>query len=579
MNVSQKGYFTSDYLDRRKNRSVSTFQSESSLMSPAGAGLEDNISPISSNRSEDPDYLDKAPTPANLNYLYKKNQRSVDYLDYFLRRKNRKPVHDGDSSYIDDEDDLVFQLPKKAPTGYQGYYIDQKKRYEEAEEIKPRNFTHKTFMDVFDRDADERFNPIDVVFDDPEKVREQENKRKLTKVMKTVQKKVGMNDYNSYDYYTQTELHNAKMAKLAKEREAKLAKQEEKEAKKARQVKKSFKLDFSRKKKEDKAENQELFVEHVSDDSDDEEMEGYDDLAQNQSKKKAWKRKWKNAKKVLSDDYFDSYNRDIQTRKQIKVLAQEDQSKEAEPEQSAGYVGPKDGFHPLWNYMLSWLVYSSVANTAAKDDKIVEIERTGSNSTGKKKRRKSTTSNLKNYKTALKRWNDPASKYFTGARSIAESKYSRSDSRALQPYDCNSQNSTMDSVYPDEIELSDDGNLSDEFVIGDESIAQYLGGPPTSALAMRTGSRLALHEGNPVKIVSNINQLIKRIKIMKIIFAPIDIIAVSFPSLQTIVILVELVIFMWILYELSLLIDALCMAVKAVCAPMIAIGKFMNRIV
>ena len=62
------------------------------------------------------------------------------------------------------------------------------------------------------------------------------------------------------------------------------------------------------------------------------------------------------------------------------------------------------------------------------------------------------------------------------------------------------------------------------------------------------------------------------------IFAPIDIIAENFPSLQTFVILIELAIFMWLLYELSLLIDALCMMVKAVCAPMIAMGRFMNRI-
>lgn len=534
MNVSRTGYFTSDYLDKRRYQSLSTLPSR--LMSP--------ISPASTPRSENPDDLDEAITPAHLNYLYKK-QRAADYLDYYKPQRKK----DDSSSFHTEDLDLVSERPTLVSTGFEGYYIDQKKRYENASEVKPKMFTHKTFMDVFDRDQDERFNPIDVVFDDPEKVREQEKKQKFSRAMKTVQKKVGLNDYNSYDYYTQNELEEKK-AQRAKE-------------KAQQKLERKFKLAW-KKKKEDK--NQDLFVQHVSDNSDDEEMEGYENDPQNENIKKAWKRKWKNAKRALGDDYFDNYNRERETRLQQKMdilLAPE-----REMDGPLGNVGPNDNFHPLWNYMLSWVVYNNSAESKAPAGKIEEVDRAVSVTPSKKKRNR-----LRDYKAKMKQWNQPALAYF-GNKNMAGPQYSR----AVQPYD---QSSTLytSSEYPEEIELSDDGNLSDEIALGGE-LDLYLC-PPTLAQAMMTReSRFGrLHEGGPVKIVSNINLLIKSIKIMKIIFAPIDIIAVHFPSLQTVVILIELVIFMWILYELSLLIDALCMAVKAICAPMIAIGKFMNRIV
>ncbi|PVH14980.1 uncharacterized protein CXQ87_005259 [Candidozyma duobushaemuli] len=522
MNVSRTGYFTSDYLDRRRNQSSSTLPSRS--MSPD--------STPSTPRRENPDELDEAITPAHLNYLYKK-QRTVDYSDYY---KPKRKMDDSSSFHTQDLDSVQDQ-PRSIPAGYEGYYIDQKKRYEDAEEVKPRMFTHKTFMDVFDRDQDERFNPID-------KTREQEKKQKLSRAMKSVQKKVGINDYNSYDYYTQNELDE---------------KRAQKEREKAKQKsEKKFKLAWKKKKQE---KDQELFVQHVSDNSDDEEMEGYENDPQNENIKKAWKRKWKNAKKALGDDYFDNYNREKEARLNQKAKSIEEPESEAEVRQ--GSIGPNDNFHPLWNYMLSWLVYNSATTQAsttptAPVGKIVEIDKGESITPSKKKRNK-----LKDYKTKMKRWNEPASAYF-GNKAVP-------DTRAIQKFD---QASTIytESEFPEEIELSDDGNLSDEIALSSEVDSyQY---PPTSAQAMMTReSRFGkLHEGGPVKIVSNINSLIKSIKIMKIIFAPIDIIA-------TVVILIELVIFMWILYELSLLIDALCMAVKAICAPMIAIGKFMNRIV
>lgn len=576
MNVSRTAYFTSDYLDKRKNGSKSTLPSRSSLMSPRAASP---LNSPSTPRSENPDELDEALTPAHLNYLYKKKHRSVDYSDYYSRAVNRPKrkgyVNDESSSFQTEEFDLIYENVRKQPKEYDGYYIDQKRRYEEAEEIKPKMFTHKTFMDVFDKDQDERFNPIDVVFDDPERMRELEKKQKLSRAVKNVQKKVGINDYNSYDYYIENEIDDARRAKEMRQREAKMAKQ------KAKLEKKAFKLALKKKKKEEK--EQDLFVEHVSDDSDDEAMEGFLRPPENENLKKAWKRKWKNAKKALGDDYFDSYNREREARQQIKSRQEDvgdEKSRITLPPSGAisGAVGPNENFHPLWNYILSWLVYTPPINPDPEPSgKIVELDRDFSTALaqGKKKKQLAPKNPFKNYKSKLKKWNEPASAFLPGGRGLP-------DTLSQRTFDQASRASSFYtySELPEEIELSDDGELGDEIIMGESLIEPYHGYPPTSSQAMITkeNSFGRLHEGGPVKIVSNINLLIKSIKIMKIIFAPIDIIAVHFPSLQTVVILIELVIFMWILYELSLLIDALCMAIKAVCAPMIAIGKFMNRI-
>lgn len=95
----------------------------------------------------------------------------------------------------------------------------------------------------------------------------------------------------------------------------------------------------------------------------------------------------------------------------------------------------------------------------------------------------------------------------------------------------------------------------------------------------RTPFQFQFDPNAPIVVVSTWINLIKRIQIMKMLFAPIDIIGEFIPGLQGVVVFIELVLFVWILYELSRLVDALCMMIKAFCAPMIAVGRFMNRVV
>ena len=118
--------------------------------------------------------------------------------------------------------------------------------------------------------------------------------------------------------------------------------------------------------------------------------------------------------------------------------------------------------------------------------------------------------------------------------------------------------------------------------------------PPTSSSSMITGDEesivtnkpevittrgLQFDPNAPVVVISTWMDLIKRVQIMKMLFAPIDIIGEFIPGLQGLVVIIELLLFIWILYEMSRLVNAICMMITAVCAPMIAVGKFMNRIV
>lgn len=87
------------------------------------------------------------------------------------------------------------------------------------------------------------------------------------------------------------------------------------------------------------------------------------------------------------------------------------------------------------------------------------------------------------------------------------------------------------------------------------------------------------NSGNIPQFSSFITGLIHKIKLLRSLFAPIDVVAERFPAVQTFVIFFELFVFFWLLYEVSLLIEAICMIVRTFCAPMIAFGRLMNKIV
>lgn len=653
MNVSRNAYFTSEYLDQKKQRSPRSnlrlvSGRDSILRTPIPAA---SIAPETpeTEKFDNPDALEEVRTPAELNYLtqgHSQRRRKQPYVEYYPRRQLAiVPEHEevDDVTFYSEDFDSYYERKPKKRVQFDGYYIDQKKRYDAAEEIKPTLYTHKTFKEVFSKDEDERLNPVDVVFDDPEKVREQEQKQTFTRAVRKVQKKMGRDDYNSYDYYVQKKLEDERREQMRLMEEAENSRLLAIEA--ARLEKQNAKLERKRLKqakklarKQEKHDQEDgLFVDHNSDDSEDNYVntDGEIVAAPPTNIKKALRMKWKNAKKTLGSNYFDNYEKEVTARQQLKLAIQDSPQEHAEaptieefekmvpatttPKTTYAGVGPNENFHPAWNYLLSWLVYAqnqqnqqSAATLQPADsvfedipeDKIVEIQddesrkKTGTSlissalrgtPTKRKKARSKppklkngALAGLKNYKGVFSNWNQPASAYFAGQRIAPGTKAVTVPEVQDHP--------DAEYEYPEfyEMEVTDDEGLSEELFYNPETeqlepLENASRVPPTSASAMLVqnprSAYIKSYAAGSLQIISNINKLIKSIKIMRIVFAPIDAIAAGVPSMQNVVILIELVIFIWILYELSLLIDALCMTVKAVCAPMIAIGRFMNRIV
>lgn len=606
MNVLRNAYFTSDYLDLKRSpnsyRGSPTAQEVPLL--PSVAGSEIPVSPItrvSDRFGDDSDELVEEITPSQLVYLPEKPKKhrvrsSVDYYNFYRHNNSNS-----DFESIETEVSEVRAPPKKVH--FSGYYINQKKRIEEAEEDDPtpRSYTHKTFKDIFEKDQDDRFNPIDLVFDDPEKIREQEQKKTITRAFKTVQKKIGVNDYTSYDYYRlrqqEQDRRIAMEAEKLKKEEKEARKQEKEEAKKRRSKSKP-KFEFLKRKKE---ESGEIFVDNLSEDS---EGENAAEAHESKPLNKQLKQKWRRAKKQIGENYMENYEKELEAREQIKpgmkgvrneheLLSDVDEIHTVSSSPSQYGFGPSENFHPLWNYLLSWVVYNSDQPSLPGESRLAEVEseplflfmkqKSGKRDMKKKTKLKSPIKFSPKYKHLIANWNQPMSAYLAeqkrpgGATTMAP--YPRTRDPVSQ-IDYGSESG----VEQYEVEFLDGEELEEELILNPATgkLEAVTKSPPTSSSAMLVGSRgalLYLHEGAPLQIVSNVNRLIKSIKVMKILFAPIDVIAENFPAMQTVVILLELVIFMWILYELSLLIDAICMAVKAVCAPMIAIGKFMNRVV
>lgn len=149
----------------------------------------------------DPDYLAKGITPADLCYIdgrgvYERADRERRReIDDFGRSTHplRDPFaqNDDDDYYGYDDDE-----PRRRNKPYEGYYINQKERYDAAEEVKPTLYTHRTLREVFNNHAEPHavYNPMEFVFD-----RKQEGKVK--RALHTVKKTMGKEDYDNYDYF------------------------------------------------------------------------------------------------------------------------------------------------------------------------------------------------------------------------------------------------------------------------------------------------------------------------------------------------------------------------------------------
>lgn len=634
MNVSRHGYYTTEYIDHRRHGSPRTSSTPATLSptggSPTSMQFSDDVSaqpskhlrfdlpsqtPSEIDVGAHPDALPEDITPAQLTYIHKgqvqqeRPRASVSYDNYY--RPSRKqpavqyvPFEDpsiSDEVSLAHTEKLLFdeRRPRKReePMEYKGYYIDQKKRFDEAEFVKPRLYTHKTFKDIFKTDTiEERYNPIDLVFEDPQEQRDLEQKRKFTRTVRNLLKKIAGSEYESYDYHRQQALDEERQA-LERERQERKA---EKALEKSKKKEKRKRLGFLSKRsaaqtkedstKEDNTKEQEeddVFVKTTEADSENDEEVA---VANGKRLRNNIKEKLSLARKQLGDNYFDNYAKNVEETELMRNNRAVADAMDQEHGRNDEYaLGPNSNFHPVWNYLLSFLVYSQPTGNGdtpremeAPPNKIVEVTEPDTKkqralavkekNPGRKLKKKL---DLLPYKQVLQNWNQPASAYLAGQR-VAK----RGDSaRNLQ---VEQYEPSIPSVneFPEEhvVFYEDDGMVDDELVY-DPKTGTFL--PAARAPMMATnGSKFSnLNYITPARVMLSLLDLIKSIELMKRVLRPVDMIGERFPSAQTFVILVELVIFLWLLYELSLLIDAICMAVKAVCAPMIAIGKFMNKIV
>ena len=151
-----------------------------------GKDARQSISP----KQFDPDDLTEEITPAQLNYL----QQPTNLY------KNQVITFD-DSSYVESglPSPTIIRSTKlnlkPAKTLYEGYYIQQKERYDNSE-IKPKLYTHKTFHDVFDNknELTDIYNPIEFVFNS-------KNNNQFSQAFNAFRVKMGKDDYKNYDYY------------------------------------------------------------------------------------------------------------------------------------------------------------------------------------------------------------------------------------------------------------------------------------------------------------------------------------------------------------------------------------------
>lgn len=60
------------------------------------------------------------------------------------------------------------------------------------------------------------------------------------------------------------------------------------------------------------------------------------------------------------------------------------------------------------------------------------------------------------------------------------------------------------------------------------------------------------------------------------VLRPVDAVADTWPALQSVVVVVELILLMWILYQVSIIIETIATAIKTLCMPVIVVSRFLG---
>ncbi|KAI5954550.1 hypothetical protein KGF54_002325 [Candida jiufengensis] len=596
MNVTSNAYYTSQYLSEQQQQikyKVPTpqdyflEQNQKKLQNPFKIKVKNqqqpimnNIRPKSSSTTTSP--KNNSPTSINISSRPQEIEFEIDSDDQLEEEITPAQLNYISQNYIPKpkSQPINLQKPKKKINKNNNYYLNQKKDYDLADmSMKPKLYTHRTFREVFQDKSENlnKYNPMDSVFENSKNFHSYSNnlnedekdssptnnsKSTASKFFKTV--KFMKDDYNDYNYYDHRTKKNA--------------------------VK-------------------DIFVTENGSDDDDEDNNGITEVDENgllvegQEKKSKKNMKFKSmlkkrirqAKKDLGKD-FDSH---VDNSKKVKT-PQDDEPKELEAQPiskelvpiNKGYLGTY--VNPCMNYVWSWVDYYKQGKTSdlppqqQPNNSKAFVKSSQQRGPKPKKFKKLTQSS----KTLFTNWNEPANKMWNQKQIIARNQQPQSTHQ--HPHHNLSSSETLTAEdYPKEFIIEYDSNDEENYLSKNGSINEELyynpltkqleSQPPTSSSSMISlelpqQQRTLPIVNNSIEIVSSLITMIKKIQIMKLIFQPIDIIGEFFPNLQTIVIIIELVLFVWILFELSRLIDALCMMVKAFCAPMIAVGRFMNKI-
>lgn len=593
---------------------------------------------------------------------------SKSYSDSYRRSSNSSSENSsGDESSI-----YYERAPQSKPSrgAYGNYYVTEKMKFDESP-FKSKMYTHKTFKEVFQNKNEnmDRYNPSDYVFEPTE---DPEENPKFKSALKALQSKIGKQNYNDYDYYAQKKLDDEKRARIKKkkvetaEAAAAAAEQENKSEEKIVRV-------GGRKPSE-------IFVTNSSDGSDDEVIDGTQELKK-KNYKKIWKKKLKLIKKELGQDYIKNYHENVNGERQLKQKNIKPEGKPAGiksvsetpkkrrnkieeldsddsyndnqslSSEDSGYnllgPGPNPAFNPVWNYVLSWLVYDTPTAKIDNDDydtsdfsdveddafahrnavvahapasgsakAVAPRERLRKNSEKKKKNSNGVKLNLqgwkKNYKSMITNWNQPASALFAGdlanlddnqreasARSIVLSD-NKSLIRSSKSTALSSRHSlgllTNQASEEIELEVPSDFDEDQELFYNPTTGALY-SMPPTSNDAMKTsgfwgfGTSLKVESASrggvdtphgqmtgAKEVLLHVNSFVRFFPLVGPMFSVIDTIRNNFPHLDTAVLIGELLLFTWCLYLATLMVNAVCTAIQAICGPIIAIGRLLNRI-
>lgn len=214
MNVTDRGYYTTQYLERQRQAQSNMTDSWNGRLPPVRSNSEDERIGISRADSSGLKQLDSSP-PTVLTSPSSKRRGNYNEAKHRSRKLpsstdelTEEIITPADLFHIQRRDASHIDGPSSNISGsndFEGYYINQKKNFDVASDYDfvPKSYTHKTFHQIFDNKAEltDIYNPMEFVFD----TKQPNNLKRVYQGMKV---KLGKDNYNDYDYYNSRSLGN-----------------------------------------------------------------------------------------------------------------------------------------------------------------------------------------------------------------------------------------------------------------------------------------------------------------------------------------------------------------------------------